>query len=130
MNMKLLLRFDTKVIKQPVIATTILRTKVLVNIVRAHVEATSGEVVVDVPDEAVDLVFKTFSELGADVSKLEKPILRIDEECVHCGACVSVCPLKVFGFASDWTVSFDPSHCIQCGACIPACPHRALSISR
>ncbi len=128
--MKLLLRFNTKVIKEPVIATAILRTRVLVNIVRAHVEATYGEVVVDVPNESVDLVFKTFEELGADVSKLEKPILRSDEECVHCGACVSVCQLKVFDFAKDWTVSFDPSHCVQCGACIPTCPHRALTISR
>jgi ferredoxin len=128
--MKLLLRFNTKVIKEPVIATAILRTKVLINIVRAHVETTSGEVVVDVPNETVDQVFKTFSELGVDVYKLEKPIIRSDEECVHCGACISVCPLKVFSFDKDWTVKLDSSHCVQCGACIPSCPHRALSLSR
>lgn len=128
--MKLLLRFNTKVIKEPVIATAILRTRVLINIVRAHVEATSGEVIVDVPNEAVDQVFKTFNELGVEAYKLEKPIIRSEEECVHCGACISICPLKVFSFDKDWTVKLDSSHCIQCGACIPSCPHRALSLSR
>lgn len=42
--------------------------------------------------------------------------------CVHCGACVDVCPTKALKFV-DKKVVWDEQRCIDCDACINRCPH-------
>ncbi len=114
--------------QDPVIARVILGTGVEINVDRANIDATSGEIVLEVPIDACNRVARAFEREGASVSVLEHPILRDEDECVHCGACISVCPVHVFSFADDWRVAMDESKCIHCGACITACPHDALKI--
>lgn len=45
----------------------------------------------------------------------------LPEECVHCGKCVSICPM-------DCDPTRDPNspECIRCGECVAVCPTRAL----
>jgi NAD-dependent dihydropyrimidine dehydrogenase PreA subunit len=127
--MKILLRFNPEIMKKSLIAEVILETGVLVGIDRATIDATGGEMVAGVPDDALDRVIESFESHGVEVTKLERPIIRADDECVHCGACISVCPVHVFRYSSDWSVSVDYKECIQCGACVTACPHNALRLS-
>lgn len=42
--------------------------------------------------------------------------------CVHCGACVAVCPTGALN-NDDGMVTYDPAKCVMCDACIKACPH-------
>jgi L-aspartate semialdehyde sulfurtransferase ferredoxin len=126
--MKLLVRLvhDSK----PVIAQVVKETGVLINVDRARSDAREGEeALVDVPDESCQVVRELMQKLGAEVSILEEGIRHDEDECVDCGACISVCPKGVFFFNDDWKLVVDTKKCILCGRCIPSCPHSALFMS-
>ncbi|MDD3420957.1 MAG: 4Fe-4S binding protein, partial [Methanocellales archaeon] len=95
----------------------------------ASVDAVSGEVVVDVPDEKSNEAVKLFRSRGVEVSILEHPVILDKDECINCGACISVCYIKALSFKDDWSIALDEKRCNQCGACIIACPHGALEFS-
>jgi len=126
--MKLLLRFDPKITNEPIIASTVKKTGVLINILRASVEQKGGEMLVEVPEESVELVVKTFKDFGVEVSKLEKPIIRDEELCIHCGACISLCPTNVFRFNESQEVIIEERLCLHCGICVKACPVKAIRL--
>ena len=125
--MKLMLHVAPGIVRQPLIASVILETKALVNIERASIDAVSGEIVLEVPVEKSQEVMDAFERRGVKVVLLENPVIRDENECVHCGGCVSICPTGTFRF-EDWRVVADSGKCIQCGACIVACPQRALNL--
>lgn len=125
--MKLMLHVAPGIVRQPLIASVILETKALVNIERASIDAVSGEIVLEVPVEKNQEVMDAFKRRGVKVVLLENPVIRDENECVHCGGCVSICPTGTFRF-EDWRVVADSGKCIQCGACIVACPQRALNL--
>lgn len=125
--MKLMLHVAPGIVRHPLIASVILETQTLLNIERAKVDAVSGEIVLDVDADKCRLVKEAFERRGVDVVLLEIPVIRDEEQCVHCGACVSICPTGTFKF-EDWRVLVDSGKCIQCGACVAGCPHRALKL--
>jgi len=66
----------------------ILETRALINIERAKVDAVSGEIVIDVDPEKCTEVKAAFEEKGVKVVLLENPIIKDENECIHCGACM------------------------------------------
>ncbi|HWQ18443.1 MAG TPA: 4Fe-4S dicluster domain-containing protein [Methanotrichaceae archaeon] len=125
--MKLMLHVAPEIVRQPLIASVILETEALVNIERASIDAVSGEIVIEVDPDKCKEVKAAFEDRGVRVVLLEIPVIRDDDECVHCGGCVSICPTNTFRFV-DWKVVADSGKCIQCGACVAACPQRALRL--
>jgi NAD-dependent dihydropyrimidine dehydrogenase PreA subunit len=115
------------IVREPLIASVILETSALVNIERASIDAVSGEIVLEVLPEKCREVKEAFERRGVEVVLLEMPVIRDEDECVHCGACVSVCPTGTFRF-ENWLVVADSGKCIQCGACVTGCPQRALRL--
>jgi ferredoxin len=112
--------------QNPLIADVVLETGVRINIDRAFVDASTGEIVIDVPDEHVEEVAAAFRRRGATVREMDTPIVFEEAECVQCGACVSVCPLEVFKFGKNGMISMDLKRCVLCKTCITMCPHGAL----
>jgi len=127
--MKTLLRLPSEMSKKPLIAEIILETEARINIDRANVGAVGGETVLDVPDDKYENVVAFFKSKGVETVLLTKPILLDEDKCLHCGACVSICPTEVFGLEDDWHLGLDAVKCIQCSACITACLFGALSLS-
>ena len=125
--MKLMLHVAPGIVREPLIASVILETSALVNIERASIDAVSGEIVLEVLPEKCREVKEAFERRGVEVVILEMPVIRDEDECVHCGACVSVCPTGTFRF-DNWLVVADSGKCIQCGACVTGCPQRALRL--
>ncbi len=115
------------IVRKPIVSSVILETRALINIERAKVDAVSGEIVVDVEPEKCDEVKAAFEEKGVRVVLLENPIIKDEEECIHCGACISICPTGTFRFEGSEVVA-DAGKCVQCGACVLACPQRALRL--
>ncbi len=126
--MKLKISFPEERVKSPILSEVILRTGILVSIVSSHVDSTGGEVIIEVIDKSYETIKDEFEARGAAVKLLDTLICRNKEECVDCGACISVCPSKVFGYAEDWSLTTDTQKCIRCGLCVSMCPHQALSI--
>jgi ferredoxin len=125
--MKLLVTFSRKAGKKPIIAQVVRNTGVLINVERALIDSSEGEALIDIPDEACELVKTEMANLGASVRVLEHGISLDESECVDCGACVSICPQEVFYLDDTWRIRLIEERCILCGRCIDACPHRALS---
>ena len=129
--MKLLLAFTRKGKadpgREPVIARVVKETGVLINVEKANIDSMAGEVLIDVPDADAALVRRHLEEMGVAVRVMENAIIRDEDECVDCGACISVCPQEVFSFDAEWRLCVDSERCVLCGKCIRACPHSALS---
>lgn len=126
--MKIKVSFPEERIKSPILSEIILKTGILVSIVSSHVDSSGGEVIIEVPDQYYETIRDEFVSCGASVVPLNTPIYRNKTECVECGACISVCPSKVYAFDEDWSLTMDTQKCVRCGLCIDMCPHQALSI--
>jgi len=49
------------------------------------------------------------------------------QKCVHCGACVTACPMGAWSIAGD-SLAFDSARCIGCGLCVVACKMGAMTL--
>jgi ferredoxin len=126
--MKIKISIPTEKIHNPIISESIIETGISINIMVANIDSTYGELIADVNDFRFDRIKNALESRGAIVSILDRPIHRDDEECVECGACISVCPMNVYCFDVGWNVQVDEKKCIQCGMCIKMCPHGALKL--
>jgi NAD-dependent dihydropyrimidine dehydrogenase PreA subunit len=124
--MKIVLKFPQKIMQDPLLADVVLETGVRINIDRALVDGSIGEIVIDVPDERVEEVAEAFRRRGTEVREMDTPVVFDEAECVQCGACISVCPVEVFKYNEDRTISIDLQRCVLCKACMTMCPHGAL----
>ncbi len=57
--------------------------------------------------------------------ELAKIIEVIEDKCVNCHQCISVCPSKFANDGSDNVIHVNHDLCIGCGQCIKACTHDA-----
>ncbi len=126
--MLLLLKFDSRTIKKPIISKATLETNALINILRANVGARRGEMVVEVEDEKAEEVEEVFRRFGVEVVELREAVVKDEDKCVHCGLCISICPVEVFRFDEEWRVVAETERCIHCGVCTRVCPSGALSL--
>ena len=126
--MKIKISIPTERTQNPIISESIIETGISINIMVANIDSTYGELIADVNDFRFYRIKNALESRGAIVSILDRPIHRDDEECVECGACISVCPMNVYCFDVGWNVQVDEKKCIQCGLCIKMCPHGALKL--
>ncbi|MCX6693046.1 MAG: 4Fe-4S binding protein [Methanomicrobiales archaeon] len=127
--MKLLVTFSRREGRRPIIAQVVKDTGVLINVVRAVIDSHEGEALIDIPDDQCEIVRKRMADLGATVRILEHAIILDEEECVDCGACISICSQEVFSFDAAWKIVVNSVRCVLCGHCVTACPHGALTQS-
>ena len=56
-------------------------------------------------------------------------IIRDDERCTHCGACITICPTEaLYMDKKSMKVIFDDTKCIACELCVKGCPPRAMKV--
>ena len=124
---RIFLRFSEALVGQPLTSQIILELKVPINIITAHVNSKGGEILAEIPDDALDKVVKAFRNKGVEVS-IPKLVEVDADECFSCGTCVSLCPVEAITVDKDFGVVFDPEKCVgsTCSLCVDACPARAI----
>lgn len=129
--MKLRLTYLHPVTSQPVLANTIIKTGIPINILEAHVTPDAGTMIVDVPVDNRKLkeVISAFESEGVKIQEIISTLTFNLANCTSCGACVSPCPTNAIIQKPDWTIEFDDKKCIRCKVCVDACPVRVISIS-
>lgn len=129
---KVLLRYSPRRATEPIIASVIKQTGVLLNILYADFTSRGGEILlaIDAPEQDVKKVMGMLNQKGVEVQELKRAIKLDDEKCISCGACLSLCPTRALYLADDYSVKLNEDKCIYCEICVPACPVGALKISK
>jgi ferredoxin len=127
---KIVLHFPPRVVNRPIISTLVKRYDLEVNILKASISPREeGLLVVELSgtDEALNEGLGNLASMGVTIQPLSQDIVRNEERCTHCGACVTVCPTGALAMMpGSMKVAFDSNKCVACEACIPACPVRAM----
>ena len=102
------------------------------NILRANITPQSEGLMVLGLEGAEDDIEKALlwvQEQGVDVQPLERDVVRSEDRCTHCGACVTICPTgALYKDVQTQQVLFTSDKCIACELCVPACPPQAMEV--
>jgi ferredoxin len=129
---RVVLHFPSELIDQPIISNTVKKYNLEFNILKASIAPPEGGLLVlelqggkkDVQD-ALDYL----KELNIQIKNLSRDITRKDDFCVHCGACVAICPSDALVLnRADWHVEFIADKCVACELCVKACPYAAMEV--
>jgi len=127
---RVVLHFPQTLIDQPVVSRLVREYNLEFNILRAHITPQEqGLLVLELSGEADKLQqgLAYAEQLGVRVQSLEQDVVRLDDVCTHCGACITICPTAALVMDREsWLVNFDYEKCIACELCIPICPPRAM----
>jgi len=130
---KVVLHFPRQLVDQPMIYRLVKDYNLMLNILKASVTPKEeGLMALELSGEEVDYEkgIKFLTDAGVSIQPLSKDVSRNEQECTHCGACLTVCPAGAF--VVDMVtrkVTFLHDKCIACGLCIKACPARVMEMS-
>ncbi len=122
------LEFPKEIVTQPVVSDGIRKTGVSINILRARIDETHGEIIAHVKGKAekISRFADYLKDQGVIVKELKNSVSVHVDGCIHCGACISMCPVSAISIDEDHEIEFDHQKCISCQVCIPVCPVGAI----
>jgi len=129
---RIVLRFPKRMVDRPIIYKLVKDYDLEFNILKASITPEQeGVMVLELKgnqaeyDKGIEFLLKG----GVQIQSLGQDVIRNEDRCTHCGACVTVCPTKAFiTDTKTRMITFDNTKCIACGLCIPACPPRAMEV--
>ncbi|PKN78533.1 MAG: hypothetical protein CVU48_08135 [Candidatus Cloacimonetes bacterium HGW-Cloacimonetes-1] len=84
--------------------------------------------IVNEPKSNIVGLFRLFGKLESKGAKKNSDRWRVNEDCIHCGKCVSNCPTK--NITSEGTKLVFGKTCIWCFRCCFHCPTQAIMMSK
>ncbi len=130
---RIVMHFPQQLIDEPIISGLVRAFNLEFNILRASITPQQeGLMVLVLQGTEADLTaaLHNAQEKGVRIEPLEKEVVRNEDKCTECGACVTICPTQALAIDLETRhVSFDADKCIACELCVPACPPRAMEIS-
>jgi len=129
---KVVLHFPPIVVEQPVIYHLARDYDLAFNILKASISPQEeGIMVIELSGEDADFQRANdyLAKQGIRTQPLLQDIRRNDDRCVHCGACVGVCPSEALTLERpSMRVIFRADECVACGECVPTCPVAAMEL--
>jgi len=129
---RIVLYFPERLVEQPIICRLARDFNLEFNILKAAVTPNEeGLLVLELNGEQKDYDrgIQYLTETGIRIQSLSQNVIRNEERCTHCGACITICPTGAFIIEpSTRLVDFSDTKCIVCGLCIKACPLRAMEL--
>jgi ferredoxin len=129
---RIVLRFPKRLLDRPIISRLVRDFDLEFNILKALVTPEEeGLLVLELSGEQgeYDKGIRYLTEAGVRIQSLSQDVLRNEERCTHCGACITICPSGAFELEPiTRKVNFYDEKCVACGLCIKACPPRAMEV--
>lgn len=129
---RIVLHFPRSLVEQPIICRLARDFKLEFNILKASVTPKEeGLLILELSGEQrdYDRGIQYLIETGVRIQSLSQNVIRNEERCTHCGACITICPVGAFIVEpSTRLVDFSDAKCIICELCIKACPLRAIEL--
>ncbi len=129
---RIVLHFPKRMVDRPIVCRLVKDYNLEFNILKALVTPEEeGLLVLELSGEQkeYDKGIRYLTETGVRIQSLSQDVLRNEERCTHCGACITICPSGAFELDPlTRQVNFDDEKCVACGLCIKACPPRAMEV--
>ena len=129
---RIVLHFPKRVVDRPIVCRLAKDYDLEFNILKALITPEDeGLLVLELSGEQkeYDKGIMYLTETGVRIQSLSQNVIRNEERCTHCGACVTICPSGAFELDPvTRRVDFYDEKCVACGLCIKACPPRAMEV--
>ncbi len=129
---RIVLRFPPRLSGQPIVSRLVKDFNLDFNILKALITPEEeGLLVLELSGEQndYDKGVRYLTKTGVRIQSLSQDVIRNEERCTHCGACITICPTGAFEIdLSTRQVTFHDTKCIACELCIKACPPRAMEV--
>jgi len=130
---RLVLTFPAEATNEPITYNLIKEYDVMINILNADVtHGREGNLLIEMSGKEANvneaLVYLESKQI--QISPVVKTILFSESQCIHCGACSSVCfsgALEMDPVTRE--LVFAPERCIACELCIKACPLQLFELN-
>ena len=127
---RIVLHFPKRLTDRPIIYRLVKDYNLEFNILKASVTPEKeGLLVLELSgeQEEYDKGIQYLTKNGLRIQSLSQNVIRNEERCTHCGACITICPADAFELEPlTRQVMFHNERCLACGICIKACPPRAM----
>jgi ferredoxin len=127
---RLLLQFNSKIVKKPIAYRIVKDFNLEFNILRAEITSDmEGKMLIEVkgPKEKIAGCKAYLLKEGVELKESSKGIFLDNEACINCGLCASLCIGKALFLSGEtYKVIFDRDKCILCGLCLDCCPVNAI----
>jgi ferredoxin len=129
---RIVLHFPKRIVDRSIVCRLAKDYDLEFNILKAQVTPEEeGLMVLELGGEQseYDKGIRYLTETGVKIQSLSQDVLRNEERCTHCGACITICPSGAFELdPKTRRVTFYNEKCVACGLCIKACPPRAMEV--
>ena len=129
---RIVLHFPKRLVERAIVSRLVRDYNLDFNILKASVTPDEeGLMVLELSgqQEDYDKGIRYLADTGVQIQSLSQDVIRNEERCTHCGACVTICPTGAFELEpSTRRVNFYNERCLACELCIKACPPRAMEL--
>ena len=129
---RIVLHFPKRLVDRPIVSRLVKDHNLDFNILKASITPEKEGLLVlglSGKQEDYDKGIKYLAKTGVRIQSLSQNVIRNEERCTHCGACITLCPTGAFELEPlTRRVNFHDEKCLACGLCIKACPPRAMEL--
>jgi len=129
----MVLRFPADTVNEPITYTLIKEYDVMINILNADItHGKEGNLLIEMAgiENNLNEALVYLENKHVEISPAIKTILFSEADCIHCGACSSVCfPGALNMNSSSKKLEFTPEKCVACELCIKACPLQLFDLN-
>jgi ferredoxin len=129
---RIVLHFPKRIVDRPIVSHLVKDYNLDFNILKAlFTPDEEGLMVLELTGKQKDYDegIRYLTRTGVRIQSLSQNVLRNEERCTHCGACVTICPSGAFELEPvTRKITFTGEKCLACGLCLKACPPRAMEL--